>query len=160
MNTFDEDNTQSPQNVSNLQTVKECEDDLNLNYKTPGYPIAYSGITNIYKFYNKLLSVRKIKNILATIESYTLHKGFRSAQRNPTYSHFKRYMFQMDLVDMQRFNSFNDGVNYLLTVIDTFTRYAFVRPLVNKTGLNVLNEFKSVLEEAVEKPIQISMDRG
>jgi hypothetical protein len=66
----------------------------------------------------------------------------------------------MDLVDIQQKAAENDGVKYLLVVIDTFTRYAFVRPLLDKTGLNVLNAFKSVIDEAVEKPLHITMDRG
>lgn len=160
MNQFNLDNSQIQQNVSNLQTADECENDFKLNYKMPGHPIAFSGINTIYNYYNRLLSLDKIKNILSQIEGYTLHKEYRSAQRNPTYSHFKRYMFQMDLLDIQKFASWNDGVKYLLTVIDTFTRYAFVRPLVNKTGKNVLHEFKSIMEEAGEKPLFISMDRG
>ena len=69
-------------NVSNLDTPDDCENDLRLNYKTPGHPIAFSGITNIYNYYKRKLSQNKIKEILSTIESYTLHKGFRSAQRN------------------------------------------------------------------------------
>ena len=160
MNTFNLDDSEQPQNLANLQTAPECENDLTLNYKTPGHPIAFSGIKNIYNYYNKILSIKKIKEILSSIESYTLHKGYRSAQRNPTYSHFKRYMFQMDLLDFQQLAQFNNGVKYLLTVIDTFTRYAFVRSLTNKTGVNVLKEFKSIIEEAVEKPKNISMDRG
>lgn len=160
MNNFDIAPPQIAQNVSNLQTIEECEDDLKLNYKTPGHPIAFSGIQAIYNYYNKILKLEKIKEILSSIESYTLHKEYRSAQRNPTYSHFKRYMFQMDLVDMQKLAPHNDGVKYLLTVIDTFTRFAFVRPLTDKTGLNVLHEFKSIIEEAGVKPLNISMDRG
>ena len=38
--------------VSNWQTSKDCENDLNLNYKTPGHPIAFGGINNIYKSLN------------------------------------------------------------------------------------------------------------
>lgn len=147
-------------NVSNLDTPDDCENDLRLNYKTPGHPIAFSGITNIYNYYKRKLSQNKIKEILSTIESYTLHKGFRSAQRNPTYSHFKRYMFQMDLLDFQKLAPYNNGIKYLLTVIDTFTRFAFVRGLQDKSGLKVLHEFKSIIEEAGEKPKNISMDRG
>lgn len=160
MNNFNLDDSEQVTNLSNLETAEECENDLNLNYKTPGHPIAFSGINNIYKYYNKLLSQKKIKEILSTIESYTLHKGYRSNQRNPTYSHFKRYMFQMDLLDVQQLALANDGVKYLLTVIDTFTRFAFVRPLRDKTGAKVLHEFKSILEEAGEKPKFMSMDRG
>ena len=160
MNAFNLGEARQIQNVSDLETSEECENDLQLNYKTPGHPIAFSGITNIYNYYKRKISQRKIKEILSTIESYTLHKGYRSAQRNPTYSHFKRYMFQMDLLDFQQLARYNDGTKYLITVIDTFTRYAFVRPLEDKSGLKVLHEFKSIIEEAGEKPKNISMDRG
>ena len=138
MNNFNLDYSKATQNVSDLQTVDECEEDFRINYKTPGHPIAFGGINIIYNYYNRLLTQEKIKDILSTIEGYTLHKEYKAGQRNPTYSHFKRYMFQMDLIDVQNLQQFNDGVKYLLTVIDTFTRYAFVRPLRDKTGL-ILN---------------------
>lgn len=160
MNNFAPHNQANKLNTSNLQTPEECENDLKINYKTPGYPIAFAGINNVHQYYNGQLSKAKIKDILSNVESYTLHRGFRSNQRNPTFSHFKRYMFQMDLIDMQQLAPFNDGKKYLLAVIDTFTRYAFVRALKDKTGVNVLHEFKSIVDEAVDKPLIITMDRG
>jgi len=51
-------------------------------------------------------------------------------------------------------------VRYLLTVIDCFTRYAYVRPLKVKKGVEVLNAFKDVLREAGEKPYMIVCDKG
>ena len=77
------------------------EEDLKNNYTNPGHPIAFSGITNVYKYYKGGLSVEKIKDILSTIENYSLHREYKRGQRNPSYSHFKRYQFQMDLVDIQ-----------------------------------------------------------
>ena len=73
MNTFNLQEKEDQSNVSNLQTAEDCENDLNANYKTPGHPIAFGGINNIYKYYNRLLSQQKIKDILSSIESYTLH---------------------------------------------------------------------------------------
>ena len=52
----------------------------------------------------------------------------------------------MDLVDMQQLAPFNYGTKYFLAVIDTFTKYAFVRGLTDKTGLNVLNELMKLLK--------------
>lgn len=138
----------------------DFENHLKENYKKPGHPIAFSGINNIYKYYNGHLSINKIKQILASIESYTLHKNFRKDVRNTSFSHFKRYQFQMDLVDVQEFQEENKGTTFLLNVIDTFTRYAFVRPLKNKSGKIVLEAFKSILEEAKEKPYMLVMDKG
>jgi hypothetical protein len=66
----------------------------------------------------------------------------------------------MDLVDIQELSQYNDGVRYIMTVIDTFTRYAFCRLLLDKRADTVLNAFQSVLKEAKEKPKILVVDRG
>jgi transposase InsO family protein len=136
------------------------EEDLKANYNKPGHPIAFSGIQNIYNYYKGNLSLNEIKEILAGIENYTLHREYKKGQRNPSYSHFKRNQFQMDLVDIQALAPYNDGIRYLLTVIDTFTRFAWARLLKDKRGETVLEAFKSVLESAKDKPRIIVCDRG
>ena len=145
---------------TNLQTPEECEEDLKANYRIPGHPIAFSGINNIYEYYKGLLNKEKIKDILSGAESYTLHKEYHKGQRNPSYSHFKRNQFQMDLVDIQELAPFNDNIRYLLAVIDTFTRFAWVRLLKDKRGETVLEAFKSILKSAGEYPRIIVTDRG
>ncbi len=143
-----------------FENVKDYENDLMNNYNTPGHPIAFSGVQNIYDYYKGALSTGRIKDILYTIQNYTLHKEYKSGERNPSYSHFPRYQFQMDLVEVQDRAKYNRGVRYLLTVIDTFTRYAFIRMLKDKRGPTVLEAFKSILREAVTPPQQIVSDRG
>jgi len=44
-----------------------------------------------------------------------------------------------DLVDMQAFSKDNDGVRYLLTVIDVFSKYGWMIPLKTKTVAEVAN---------------------
>jgi hypothetical protein len=66
----------------------------------------------------------------------------------------------MDLVEVQHLSSKNDGVRYLLNCIDIFTRFAFVRPLKDKTANSVLTAFKSILQEAVTPPYMVVMDKG
>jgi transposase InsO family protein len=114
----------------------------------------------VYDYYKGKLSLQKIKDILSGIQSYNLHREYKEGQRNPSYSHFKRNQFQMDLVDVQALAEFNDGVRYLLTVIDTFTRFAWARLLNDKRGETVLEAFKSILKSACDKPKSISCDRG
>jgi hypothetical protein len=146
-----------PNQDRQCENKEECLNDLKISYNTVGHPIAFSGLQNIYKHYQGILD---IKNTLSEVENYTLHKEFHKGQRNPSYSHFKRYRFEMDLVDVQSLSQYNDGVNYLLTCIDTFTRFAFVRLLTNKTGPVVLRAFKSVLKEAQTPPLILVVDRG
>ena len=133
---------------------------LKNSYKSPGHPIAFSGLRNVYNYFRGRLSIDEIRNALAEIESYTLHKEFHNGQRNPSYSHFKRYQFQLDLVDVQHLAQFNDNVNYLLNCIDTWSRYAWVRLLPSKHSHIVLDAFKSILEEAGELPKTAVFDRG
>ena len=59
---------------------------------------------------------------------------------------------------MQSLAQHNDGVQYLLTCIDTFSKYAWVRPLKNKSGLCVKEAFKSILEEKVT--LYLQTDKG
>jgi hypothetical protein len=43
-------------------------------------------------------------------------------------------IWAVDLVDKQSFSKFNDGVKYLLTVIDGLSKYGWIVPLKDKTG--------------------------
>ena len=141
-------------------TKEDYLDYLKTNYVTPGHPIAYSGLRNVYNYFRGNLTIDEIRDALAENESYTLHKEFHNGQRNPSYSHFKRYQFQMDLVDVQHLAPFNDNIRFLLTVIDTWSRYAYVRLLPSKHGQIVLEAFKSILDEAGENPKTLVCDRG
>jgi len=141
-------------------STENCVEDLKINYIKPGHPIAFGGILNIYNYYEGKIPIIKIKDVLKEFESYVLHKEYKQSDRNPSYSHFKRYQWQMDLVDIQALASYNDGIRYILTVVDTFTRYAFCRLLENKQGPLVLHHFQDILQEANSKPITLVIDGG
>jgi hypothetical protein len=141
-------------------TKEECLEDLKNYYSSPGHPILFAGIENIYQYYRKLIPKNEIENFLSSLNTYTEHKEFHKGQRNPSYSHFKRYQFQCDLVDIQHLADQNDGVRYIFTCIDTFTRFAFARLLRSKDSRSVLLAFKSILSEAGTHPIYLVMDRG
>ena len=69
-------------------------------------------------------------------------------------------IWSMDLVEMQNFEKENKGYKYLLTCIDLFSRYAWVEPLKNKTGVEVMNAIKRIFESANAKPNKIWVDEG
>jgi len=143
-----------------IQFRNITDEEVKQNYITPGHPTAYSGVNQIYQFYGGHVSIPRIKKVLSGVEGYTLHKEFHEKPRNITYKHFKRYQFQMDLVEVSQFSDKNDGIRYLLNCIDIFTRFAFVRPIKDKSSKTVLNAFKSILIEAQTKPLMIVMDKG
>ena len=47
-----------------------------------------------------------------------------------------------DLSDMKLMRNFNNGIRFLLFVIDTFSECAWVIPLKNKKGITMTNVFK------------------
>ena len=53
----------------------------------------------------------------------------------------------VDLIDMQAFSKDNNGIEYLLTVIDIFSKFVWILPLKRKTGQEVANTFSSISKE-------------
>jgi len=147
-------------NFQVLNDNSKLEEEIVARYKEAGNPAAFSSAYNVYNQLNGEVPLKTIKEILSTVESHSLHKEFHNGQRNKSYSRFKRYQFQIDLCFIIDLAPFNDNIKYFLTVIDCFTRYAFVRPLKLKKSDEVLQAFKDVLVEAEEKPLMIVCDKG
>ena len=107
----------------------------------------FGGVDRLYKDVKKEgkfnISRTKIKEWLMKQDTYTLHKPIRRHfRRNRVIVGGIDYQWQMDLADMQSMQKFNDGYRYLLVCIDVFSKYAWVVPLKNKTGLSLVEAFK------------------
>ena len=64
-----------------------------------------------------------------------------------------------DLVDMQPWSKYNKGYKYLLTVIDTFSKYGWAVPLKDKNGETVASAFKEIMTRG-RKPENVWVDKG
>ena len=74
-----------------------------------------------------------------------LHKPFRrNFKRRKVIIKGIDDLWQADLVEMSAYAAENKGYKFLLTVIDTFSKYAWVVPLKNKTALAVTNAMESI----------------
>ena len=76
------------------------------------------------------------------------------------YSAFKDNIWGADLADMQLISKFNKGFRFLLCVIDTFSKYAWVVPLKDKKGVSIANAFQKILDDSKKKPNKIWVDKG
>ena len=76
------------------------------------------------------------------------------------YSGFKDNIWGADLADMELISKFNKRFRFLLCVIDIFSKYAWVAPLKDKKGLQLLMLFKKRLKESNRKPNKIWVDKG
>ena len=59
---------------------------------------------------------------------------------------------------MQEFSKDNNRIKYLLTVIDTFSKFVWIVPLKRKTGQEVANAFSRILKE--RRPSKTWIARG
>ena len=68
-------------------------------------------------------------------------------------------LWEADLAFAQDVVKENDGVNYLLVVIDVLSKYVWVRLRKNKTACSLLEAFDSILSEG-RKPEKLRTDKG
>ena len=91
--------------------------------------------------------------------TYTLHAPARKNFIRNRIVVFKiDEEWEADLVEMQEFAKENNGYRYILTIIDVFSKYAWVKPIKNKTGKLVSEAFAEVFNE--RKPDSLRTDKG
>ena len=61
---------------------------------------------------------------------------------------------------MKLISKFNKGFRFLLCVIGTFSKYAWVMPLRDKKGITITNAFQKILDESNHKPNKIWVHKG
>ena len=113
----------------------------------------------VYKFFDKKSSGSGITNEFNYQLANELHKPIiKKCKERKVYSSFKDNIWGVDLVDMQSLSKFNKGFEYLLCVIDLFSKYAWVIPLKDKKGTSIVNEFEKIISEGQRKPNKIWVD--
>lgn len=77
-------------------------------------------------------------------------------KRRPIITTYKNHIWASDLLDVSNMSKYNKNYTFLLIIVDIFSRYAFVKPLKNKGGEEVLKGFKSIKEY----PSSLWVDEG
>ena len=103
---------------------------------------AYSGPANLHlilKKKGKKFTFGQIKQFLSNEDSHSLQKPLRHNFRRPRVivTHIAEE-YEADLMVVQNLSKSNDKIQYLLIVIDIFSRFLWVQPLINKTAAVVI----------------------
>lgn len=133
-------------------------------YYDPANPGSYGGVERLKQALQKERGVKvkadDVQDFLSGEDAYTLHKTARTHfPRNRVFVSRPLNQFQADLCDVQALAEHNDGFKYMLTVIDLFSKKAYVRALKNKTAGEVVGAFKSVLKDS-QIPQKLQTDSG
>lgn len=124
-------------------------------------PVAFSSAAPLVKYVKNEIHPSQVGNWLQGQDTYTLFKPTRKRfQRNKYIVNNIDDIWQADLVDLQKLSKDNDGIKYLLTVIDVFSKKAFVEPLKNKSTQNIISAFERIFNKSLRKPVNLQTDKG
>jgi hypothetical protein len=70
------------------------------------------------------------------------------------------HIWAADLVDMSSMSKENKGIKFLLAVIDIFSKFGWMIPLKNKSGLSVSEAFEKIFKMSSRKPKLLWVDKG
>lgn len=133
-------------------------------YFDPAHPGSFGGPDKLYRAVKQdgiyKISRSQINKWLQSIDTYTLHKEpRRNFKRRKVYVPRIDFQWDADLMDMTRISTYNDGFNYVLLVIDIFSRYVWSVPLKTKKGSEVMVGFEKILQLG-RQPKNVRTDKG
>ena len=135
--------TLTPATIPEIRVNSSSYDDI---YKDTKNPASYS--SNVRAFMNQKRSIsihkKRIKNF--TRRQIIVPGPFHS--------------ISADLIDYQSYSRINSGYNYILNVIDMFSRMAFARPLKTKTALEVSEALDEIISSMQFIPKFFTSDKG
>ena len=130
-------------------------------YFDPSHPGSFRGANKLHEAIKDegkyTISLSKVKQWLQNQESFSLHKPLRRS-----FHHLKVIIGGLNdqyKADMQKLKDKNDGVRFLLIIIDVFSRFMWVEPLENKLEDTVINAFRHIFPRA-KKLRRLRTDRG
>ena len=133
-------------------------------YTTAGLPSAFSSVTQLWKYAKKFkhsITKREIANWLSSRDEYTLHRLPRSLQPPRVVVQGIDEQWCADLCDMSNIARYNNNHNFMLTVIDVFSKKADAEPILNKSGKAVTQAFARILDRADSRiPQNLETDKG
>ncbi|XP_062580016.1 uncharacterized protein LOC134242027 [Saccostrea cucullata] len=141
---------------------KGVEDILTEIYYDPKR--GYGGIQTLYRQVKSLghkISLNTIREWLKEQDTYTLHKPIhRKFRRQQTRVTDIDEQWQLDLADVSSLKKHNDGYTFLLCAIDVLSKYAWVVPLKQKTGKEMIRGLQEIFRQDDRRPVRIQSDQG
>jgi len=113
------------------------------------------GFTNATDIWRKLknrgynYTLNQVKEFLGEEETLQRHAPKRKSNYHIT-AEYPNHKWQADLIDVSSTAATNRNTNYLLTIIDVLTKFAFVIPLKNKKEKSIADSFEALFENYEE----------
>ena len=132
-------------------------------YFNPAEPGGFAGPNKLSKVAQNMghnVSTFQAEKWLRDQDAYSLQKPVKTKfKRNRVVPRGRDSLWDMDLADVTNIQKYNTGIQFWLTVIDVFSRYAWVQPLPDKTHQSVIKGLKTILKDD-KKPRALRSDKG
>lgn len=144
--------------------MKKFDSLLRNIYYDANNPASFSSVDKLYReacSRDDRIKRSDVENFLSGEIAYSLHRRIvRKFKRNPVVSEHHAALAQADLIDVSKFSKFNSGHNFILTVIDAFSKLAFALPIINKSGDNVRQALSVIIKNHSYQPASLQTDEG
>ena len=133
--------------------------DLSKLYRDPTFEGALGGKFRFYNAVKKLdptISLKQIEKFLRTEKSYYLHKPILKPKHyRKVFTKSINYLWQADLLYMDKYWKTNKGFRYICFVIDTFSKKLWAVPLKHKTAVQITNGLTPLLTAERPQKLQV-----
>lgn len=133
-------------------------------YYDTSNPASFSGPDKLFQYVKKHgrydISKYKIRKWLQSQETYSIQRSYRRPNnRTRIVVAGIDDQWSMDLADMIKYSKYNDGIKYILIVVDVFSKYLWLRKLMDKTGESVSVALMDILR-GPRRPRKLRSDMG
>ena len=136
--------------------------DIKKEYQNPKFSASFTGKKRFYnaiKSKNKNVKYKAVENELKKVDSYTLHKPVtKPSKYRRIFTKGINYLYQIDLVDMTKFEKKNNGYRWIITIIDTFSKKAWAFKMKRKSAKSIMSVMTPFLRS--NTPQKMEFDHG
>mgnify|MGYP001595898211 CR=1 FL=1 len=122
------------------------------------------GIDKLFKYIQERyvgISRADVEKFVKNNETNQLHlPRVKAVVNKPIISRSIGNRIHCDLIDMSKYAGLNNGVNWLLTVIDAFSKFVWVVPLKNKEAITVADAMSDIIATMDKVPNVCQTDNG
>lgn len=141
-----------------MDTKEKYLEKLYYNRKNP---VGFRGVQTLIDEAGKTVDKDFIRDWASSQDTYTLFKPVRRKFRRNHYLVTNiNDLWESDLVDLQKLQKENDGIRFLLTTIDVFSKKAYVEPLKDKTAQSIIRAFQNIFDGSETRPRKLRTDKG
>jgi transposase InsO family protein len=146
-----------------LYVVPYSQKELVLKTEYDKKEVGGKGKTSFYKYItNNYINLTRedVNEFLDRQPEYMMTRNIKAKVNKPIVSKFPNQTYALDLIDMVTFNHQNKGNNYILTIVDVFSRKVWLYALKNKESKSIVDALNKLIKKIKIKPASIQTDNG